>query len=492
MTYPDTLTLAVTVGGTTFTTKIIPGSLNITNVLTRQIDTCTFTIEGASATPPSDWDEIIITDAGTRIFAGYVVNVEEVLGADLDIDYRISGSDYAILLEKAFVREEFTNQTDAQILNSLFTDYLSEINATTYVSTTNTIPKIRFNRVSLRQALDLLADLGNADWYIDYNKNLHFFVNEENFASFSLSDAPDLSASFPYDGLMITRDGSGVINRIEIVGGDYLSEDQTFYLEGTGQDNRIIMPFNMYEPEAGGGLKVYRNDNTEASPTWTQLTVKVGYIDTISLTTEVLHYFQERVIEQVNNWPNLPNAVKVVGRYDVPLRSRVRDEASYTHYGRWMDGVIVDAEIVDKSVAKMRGRVQLAQSAMAKTAIELICQQPGLRSGEKIRLVNSLHGIDEDYLIQKVTTTVSAGGLTVNNVSLGVYSGDLVDLIVSLARNARPKSIWRDDEVLDEIFNQAETMALTEGTPTVANTAAPYTWGVGGSNDFNWGFGKWS
>jgi len=493
MTY-DRMNLTVTIDGVDRTSYVVPGSMETRSVLTRQIDTADFVMEKAGAVEPVEWDEVVITDGATKVFGGYVLTKKQVGGPDIGVDFDVACGDYASRLDHVIVKEEYEDQTDAYIIGDLVSKYLSGegFDGVTDVSEVKTHTKVRLNRMTFREALDALAEYAKADWYVDYDKGIHFFTVEDGVSPFNLSDAPDMATTYPFDDLVRDTDGSGVANRVEVVGGNYLSDDQTIYLDGTGQDVRVSMPFRMRGPSAGGGIQVSRNDGTEGSPSWTTMTVKTGYIDTLGGASEVLHYYQEKVLEQQNNWPNLPNAVRVVGRFEVPLRTRTRDDASYTFYGdRWFDEVIVNTDITDKSTAKLAAKGLLAKRAMGRVAVVCSTFEPGLRAGQTLHLTSAMHGIDDDFLIQEVVARIGVYGRARFKVSLGVSDPDLVDIILMLARRAKGKPLWRDDEVLDELLEVSEVMGLSELSPVVTPTGAPYTWGIGGSNDFGWGFGKW-
>lgn len=492
MTYPDRLNLTITLDSVDVTAYVVPGTLSITSILTSQADTAQFTLENAGALTVNDWDEVIITDGAIRIFAGFVLMTDKTQEQGVQVDLSVSCVDYTILLDKVKVKEEYLDKTDKEILIDLMSDHLSEITTATYVKELRHYDRIRFNRMSLREIVDQLADIANADWYIDYHKRLHFFSVEENSAPFELSDSPDLSTSYPFNGLTVSVDGTQVINRVEVVGGMYLSDDNTFYLAGTGQDNRITLPLKAHAPDGETSILVWRNDGTEAVPSWTSLTVKAGYIDQLGGTSEVLHYFQEKVLEQQNNWPNLPNAVKVEAKYEVPLRARVRSEESYNHYGRWFDEVVSDTNILDKATARLVGKGILAKNAMATTALSLSTYQPGIRSGETLTINSTKHGVADDYLVQRVVTRVGVNGQSVCDIEAGTYDPDLVDMMVKIARDVKKRPVWNEDEVLDEFLETVETMALTETSKTVSDDQPPYTWGTGGSNDFEWDYATWS
>ena len=387
MTYPENIDVTVEIDSVDRTSYITPGSFDIKSKLTAKLDTCKFTMESARAVEPTEWQEVIVRDGADKIFGGYIVSKEEEIGNNLDVDFLIAASDYGILTEKSIIKAEYLQQTDGYILDDLFTTYLPTVNATTFVTTVETHERIRFNRSTLREAIDLLAEMAEAEWFIDYDRNLHFFQDQDSVAPFSLSQSPDNTTSYPFDDLVKFTDGTGAINRVEIVGGDYLSDDHTVLVAGTGQDERVILPFRMKGPLAGGGIIVERNDGTETAPTWTALTEKVGYIDELVDPNDVLHYYQEKVLEQTDTWPNLPNAVRVRGRFEIPLRTRVRDNISYAFYGQaqWFDAVINDPDITDKSTATLRGKALTGTASRGQGCCKPDYSQAGALGGNDAR-----------------------------------------------------------------------------------------------------------
>ena len=479
MTYPDKLSITVLLNSVDVTDYVQPGTFSIANVLTSQLDTCSLTLENADEIiMPGEWQTLEVLDGATPIFGGYVIGVTRVPGANLGTDYILEASDWAIRFEKIIVKAEYQDKTDKEIIEDLFDTYLTGegYDGVTCVNALTTHDRIRFNRVTLTQALQILAEIGAGDWYITPGKVLCYFSSADGFGSspFTLSDEPDLVASFPYGALEINKDGASVANRIEVVGGNFLSDNAEFLLAGTGEDNRIILPFRLSAPTDNASVQFWRNDGTLGSPVFTPLNVKVGYIDTLSSTDDVLYYFQESVIEQTDNFPALANAVRARGRYDVPLRIRLQDDDSIAHYGLVLNDVIVNPEIIDKQTARLAARTQLARYAISQPAISLQVRQPGLQSGQVVQFTSVRFGISASYLIQRVTATIGIDGDAIYDVAFGVYNPDLIDLMITLSRQAKPKAIWREDEVLDEVLYTGETLTLLEFVPDVVTTEPPY------------------
>jgi hypothetical protein len=425
---------------------------------------------------PEAWQEIIYKDDGEKIFGGYILKSKDQEGTDLSQENNINGSDYSARLERIRVKAEYFGKTDKEIIADVFSSFVPTAEGydySTYVNAVKTHEKIRFNRVTVNDVLKQLCSLANADFYIDEEKRVRYFLTEISSAPFGVSDTPDLIHTIPYSNFSVNRDGTGIINRLEMIGGNYLSDDTTVYVSASGADTRVSIPFKFHAPDGDTSVQVYRNDGTVDAPVWTKLTVKTSYIDKLVDPNDVLFYFQEKVLEQQETWPNLSNAVKIIAKYEVPLRIKLYDSASYSHYGMWFDGTLSNSDYTTRDIAKNAGRVKLAQSSFSAVAISFSTIQPGLRSGQVIHVKNTLHGIDADYMIQKVTATIDINGMGTYAIDVGVYNKTLADVILALAKKSTASPTWNDDEVLDEILNQSEKISVSE-IPALSYSSSPY------------------
>jgi len=494
MTYPNDALIKLTIGGQDMTSHLFNPSFSVVNVLTRQVDSLDFLLINMSGINVVEWQEVILTDGPTKLFGGFVIKPKRS-GIVTNDRVAVSCGDYAAYTDHIIVKVAYANKTDAYILNDLFSTYFPEINSTTFVTAYVTHSNKQFNRKKLREIIDELASAANADWYIDYDKKLHFFQNETSQSPFSISSQPNYVTSFPCQNLEVQEDGTGIVNLVEVVGGIYLSDDQTIYLPGTGKSNRVLLPYRMRGPASGGGLQVSRNDGSDASPIWTTMTVKVAYISVLGATTEVLFYYEEKVIEQQNNFPNLQSGVRIFGRYEIPLRVRVRDDASYALYGRWFYDYINDPNLIDKQSARLVGKARLAAASIANPTITFKTFKSGLRAGQRLAIYDHTKNINGTYIIQKVTMNDRGGApgqvLVGYDVECGVYNPDLIDTLLEISRNAKPSEPWNDNEVLDELLQWAESITLLETPDSPRTTAPPYKW-ASDANPIIWDFFTWS
>ena len=492
--------MKVKIDGTDRAAKIRP-DIEVENVLTKQVDSARFFIEDAGALGLTELQEVIISnDAETvRYFAGFIDHLTEYARGTY-LDYDVECTDYTFLLEhpEALVNGEYVSQNDDVIIADFMASSCPDIEVATYVKSLRTLERVRFPRMTPREVLEVLAEMSGGDWYVDYGPTggaekayLRYFDAETYSAPFELSDSPDMAASYPYEEL-VQETWAPAVNMVEVVGGDYLSGDQLLYLAGDGEATEILSPYRLRAPVAGS-LAVWRNDGSDAVPSWTALTVGVGYINDIT-DYDCLLYYQEKYIEFATAPPDLKLAVKVSGRQEIPVRVRVRDNPSYAEYGRWLATVIVDREIVSKDGARKRAKAVLAQEAMALPRFRLRTRQAGFEAGQKVRLVNSARGLDDYYLIQRVVTHFEGGGYANYDVELGTYNPDLVDLIIGLKRQTRAE--WSEDEVLDELLDVSVSVPVTIVVTTTIHATGDYYWDGGADDDgdtvdTNWDFATW-
>jgi len=314
-------------------------SIIIDSLLSRRVDTAKLILEGTNDVGRDiieKTDEIIIynDDESRKLFAGLVSKVSKRLEG-ITLLFHLSCQDYTILLDTAIVNKVYENETGQAIIQDLFTTYLPEVTTATYIDDDGlTYSRIVFNRKTLREALENLAANAKFDWYVDYDKDLHYFAAEKNVAPFNLSDDPDNSATYPYRHFTYDRDASKIINRVLVEGGSYMSSNTEFELPANNQTTEFLMPYRMHKSDDQSELLVWVNDGTDEVPSWTAQGVGIDHIEVLGGAIDVLHNYNEKLLKFGTAPPDLTRAIKVEGRYDVPILMRMRSEDSYSILGR--------------------------------------------------------------------------------------------------------------------------------------------------------------
>ncbi|NMC30706.1 MAG: hypothetical protein GYA45_11620 [Pelolinea sp.] len=209
---------------------------SIISAIDEELDTITLIVQDGDSLGIKGWQELVIKDGATAIFGGYVLTIEKKPGADFTKnDYSISASDYGAYLEKVQVQDVFENQTDAQILGSIFSGSadLAGFDGSTYVVPIRTIPRVVFNRKSVREVINWLCEQSGGHWYVDENKRLHYWADVEYRANFDVTHDPTDATKQTVENVRVNGDASGVVNVVEVVGGNALGGDDTFiYTQG--------------------------------------------------------------------------------------------------------------------------------------------------------------------------------------------------------------------------------------------------------------------
>ena len=195
------------------------------------------------------------------------------------------------------------------------------------------------------------------------------------------------------------------------------------------------------------------------------MSVGTDYLNDL-VSFDVLNNFAEKLLRFAVAPPDLKRAVKVTGQHDIPVLRRMRDNASYATFGRWLETIIVDKDIDSREWAEQRGKAELAKYAAELNHGVLTCLDDGLEAGQLLHVTDATRGVDDDFLIQKVHTQFLGNGQALYTVEFGQYKQSLVDMLVALRRKARQHSPVRDDEILNELLETSDTLALADTAPT--------------------------
>ena len=207
-------------------------SLRVENVLTKQVDTCYFTIENyeGKTYKPDIEDDVKIYRDGVLIFGGNIKRITDKIRTDKILVFEIECADYTRLMDKKRVAVIYTNKTVNEIITDLKNRYFPDFTVNN-VACTVVINYIVFNYEIPSQCFNRFAALTGYDWYIDYEKDIHFFLKGSNSAPFNLDDT---GAKYVFNSLNLNRDTSQLRNAIYVRGGEFLGELYTENLVGSG------------------------------------------------------------------------------------------------------------------------------------------------------------------------------------------------------------------------------------------------------------------
>lgn len=216
---PTTPVVSLTIGGTQYaltrpspTQHIGCDGLTITAVADGPT-TCSFTAYGFIPTVGQD---VIILLGSLRIFAGPIMTpVQSYLGKrPANYQVVVNASDYTVLLNKRKVIKKYTAQSATTIAQDLISTYCTGFTSVNVAAALATIDEITFTNEDVTSALTRLAKRIGGYWYLDYTKDLHFFLTETG------SDPTDLTSTHTsLTDFTSTNDLSQVVTRVYVEGG---------------------------------------------------------------------------------------------------------------------------------------------------------------------------------------------------------------------------------------------------------------------------------
>ncbi len=171
-------------------------SVNLNLVLTKEVSTLNFDIQKTpSATIPVVGDQIDLYDDSGHIFGGTVTETELKIDGGILARYSITVVDWSYLFDARSVVQTYTDMDPGEIVQDIIANFTTGFTDTNVKLAGYTIPSIKFNYQPPTKCIQKLATLIGWDWYIDPDKDVHFFAGGIDSgagtgepASFNLND----------------------------------------------------------------------------------------------------------------------------------------------------------------------------------------------------------------------------------------------------------------------------------------------------------------
>lgn len=154
--------------------------------------------------------------SGNLIFSGFTIypQIMNPIGTDA-IFFNVDCIDQHCIADRYLVASSYINQTAGYIVNDLITQYLSDDGITAgTIQDGITLEKAKFPRSgTVTEALDNLAEICGFQWFIDYDKTLHFCAKSATIAPFNITDTSAIL------NINVRKDRSRYRNRQYLRGG---------------------------------------------------------------------------------------------------------------------------------------------------------------------------------------------------------------------------------------------------------------------------------
>jgi hypothetical protein len=477
------MSLVVTINSVDRSSSVVFNSLRKTDNLNQQVDVLEFDIRKAGDLTyvPVPGHEIVVTRDGNTIFGGVIMRVTETVEAANMLTYHVECSDYSQYLKRQLVTERYEGMTVAEIVENLLTNYTSDGFTSDATVSTLEIDSISFNRLTVADCLQKLADAISYVWYVDYDKDVHFMARNSEPAPFGLTDT---SKNYIFDSLEIIEDLTQVRNSILVQGGEATSTiPRTELLSGDG--TRTIFPlatkFASLPTVTVGGVAQ---------------TVGVANLNTDEASFDCMWDFNQKSLRfTTGNEPvDGDNNIEVTGNYLFPIVVKVPALVSQAEFGTY------EFAITDKSIRSQAEAIARAKAELTKYQNELYegrfsTYEHGLRSGQILSINSAQRGKNVMVLIQSVTAKMRGplGDIWEYQVRFATLKS--IGVIEYLQNQLRSKEIIVDEqEILLNYFAFEERITASDEL-TVETFTPPYKWSNDGHTTPNrliWGYGGWA
>ncbi|HEY3742455.1 MAG TPA: hypothetical protein VGL53_21550 [Bryobacteraceae bacterium] len=488
-------------------------SVDMVSVLTKEVGSLKFNIrQGVGQTYPAKTipqigDTIELYDSTGIIFGGTVTQLEPIVSGLL-ITWQVTCTDWGYLLDGTFVKKNYSMMDPHDIAVDIINTFCGGKGFTTnHVQTGNfLIPSIKFNYQQPSKALQSLANLVGWDWFIDPDKDLHFFLGDVDDgtgggAVGAGGAAPIIvdgtSGEIEWNSLDIDLQITNMQNSVYVIGGTYpktftaANTPDTFLTDGIRQFFSVSYPY--YSPTAVDYEAVPITVTLDGTPQ----TVGIANQDDPS-AFEVMYNDQQRWIQFTSSAPTTGQTVKVFGTAKVPIVAHASDAASVAAYGE-RQGVVSDTKILSVPEAQARATAQILQFGHPVYDLKFNTLIPGCAVGQSIFINLPAFGIIKFLIIKRIEAVGYAPGddtlgidgkLEYQIECIGSDNVTFTDLMTTILQQEASQTTVDDStvtenlEVAGESLTIAETVAATSGTK-------PYRYGPS-SPQARYGFAVYS
>lgn len=403
------MALQITIGGQDRTTAIDLPSVRVTNALGVKSDTMDFdlTMTPGEFTRPSAGSEIIVTNGSTKEFAGVIARVDEEIYSPDSLVYRNQCQDYTRYMDKKMVVEKYPSQYADLIVRDVIAKYCPGFTTTNIKNAFGVVEQI-FDYAYPSDVIRQLADSIEWSWYVDYDKDIHFFALEDFPAPIA---ELDLDNSTQYSDCIISEDVSQLKNRIYLKG--FKSKSQNRHnVTHKGDGTTKWFPLG-YEPSDLADITITKN----GSPITPKAEMTAGQPGDGQTDPNVAYVCFDNMGIRFNNAPPLNDAINSDFNYAIEPVVMVEDSESQREMKARdnMDGVyeymVNDPGLSGPSTkaARTKGKLLLYKYAYPKItgSFNTIAVQ-GWRAGQHFLLKSAkrMGGISERVYVTRVSKTI--------------------------------------------------------------------------------------
>ena len=441
------MNLSILVNGVERKNYIDLDSFRKEDIITSQVDTLSFTTKkwGDKSWKPQLEDEVVVYYNGEKIFGGTIVSIKESASKGGLLEYDVECKDYTHQMDQRLVVKNFRNTTVSGIISDLIENYLPSGFTMNNVKCNIAVENISFNYEQPSKVLQQLAELVGYYWYVDYDKDIHFFSKIGESAPFDLEDDND---TYIYDSLEIEEDLSQLRNVVYVRGGEYVASLRTEKYVADGEQTSFPLAYK-YSEKPGVDID------------GEQKIVGVDGLDDFSDGYDCLWSFNGKYI-RFQNAPASNAVVTISGTPLFPILVVTADDDSINQYGTY-EYKIIDKTIKSKATARERAKAELQAYSRPLKIGSFKTYRSGLRSGQRIRINSTSRSIDEYFIVDRVVTKIIGANKLIWEVEISsIKKYGIIDLLQDLLLGENKKIKIDENEILERAKFLSEEVTITE------------------------------
>lgn len=453
--------LTIKINGVDKSNQIDWGSFELINVLTKEVDTFSFLLRVHSGKTylPTIGQEIEIFDGATKIYGGYIVEFERKIEGKVK-KYSITCKDYHYALDRRLVFRNYSNQSAGSIVIDIINNFTTGF-TTNNVKTGPTIEDIQFNYEQVSRAIQQIAERINWDWYVDENKDVHFFSKEDYLAPFELNDT---EGNFIWNSIQLNTNINNIKNCVYIRGGMEMLGPKTFkkIADGTQRIFNLGYDFTNLTIKKGGVVQTLGKDGVDEP-------------DTVDI---LYNPNNQTAIFRDDNKPANGVEVEWSGNASMPVVAQAKNLISISQFGLF-EFLIRDKTIISNAEAKQRADAELVKFLVDTNEFVFRTRKDGLKVGQKMRFNSSYWEIDKWFTIKRVITKIINPITSEREYIVTCFGSEIIGIIDILGKllSTDPNKnieIFKN-EILAKYFTVSDNFKMTDLTPTVKwRTGGPW------------------
>jgi hypothetical protein len=435
-----------------------------------------------ATTIPAIGDVINLFDSSGLIFGGTVTEAEKTIEG-LVLTAQVTTSDWGYIFDGVLVKKNYAMMDPHDIVADLVSNFAPGKGFTTnHVQVGNfLVPSIKFNYQQPTKCLESLAKLIGWEWYIDPQKDIHFFLGDVENAVGEGGVAPitvdATSGQIEWNSLDVDLQLQNMQNSVYVIGGNYTktftasNTPDTFLTDGVRQFFTTSYPY----------------DSSTIIVTLDGVIQTVGTANQSDPTSvQVLYNDAQRWVEFTSGAPATGHTVKVYGKAKVPIVAHASNPKSIQQYGEYQS-VIVDSKITTVQEAQQRAQAAILQFGHPVHDIKFNTIVPGCAIGQAITVNLPAFGVQQQLVVKRIEAVGYAPGDNALGIAgmleyqvecIGSDTVTFTDIMTTILQQEASQT-QVDDSTVNENLEYVEDIAATVETLIATGTIGPYVLGPG-------------